>query len=125
MDVDLDEFIHEYYLVENFKNAYKRLIEPLLDKTQWPHVPLPFTVGAPLDKKGAGRYRKLRTKGCLEGGSGGQGKKAAKEAANEADKAAEEEAMQAAKPKRQLVKRKRMYKGCGELGHGETATSAA
>jgi hypothetical protein len=75
-----------------------------------------------LDKKGAGRYRKLRIKGCLEGGSGGKGKKAAKEAANEADQAAtEEEAMQAAKPKRQLVRGKRTCKRCGELGHGETS----
>ena len=117
VDVDLEGFVHDYYSVENFRNAYKRLIEPLPDKTQWPHVPLPFTVGAPLDKTGAGRYRKLWIKGCLEGGSGGKGKKAAKEA----DKAAEEEAMQAAKPKRQLVKGKIMCKGCGELGHGETS----
>ena len=59
----------------------------------------------------------MRIKGCLEGGSGGKAKKAAKED----DKAAEEEAMQTAKPKRQLVKGKRMCKGCGELGHGETS----
>jgi len=38
-------------------------------------MPLPFTVGAPLDKKGAGRYRKLQIKGCLERGSGGKGKR--------------------------------------------------
>jgi hypothetical protein len=120
--VDLEGFVHEYYSMEKFRNAYKRLIEPLPDKTQWPHVPLPFKVRAPLDKKGAGRYRKLRIKGCLEGGSGGKGKKAAKEAANEADQAAaEEEAMQAAKPKRQLVRGKRTCKRCGELGHGETS----
>ena len=73
-----------------------------------------------IGQKGAGRYRKLRIKGCLEGGSGGKGKKAAKEAAKEADKATEEEAMQAAKSKRQLVKEKRICKGCGELSHGET-----
>jgi hypothetical protein len=28
--------------VERFKNAYKRLIEPLPDKTQWPEVELDF-----------------------------------------------------------------------------------
>jgi hypothetical protein len=85
-------------------------------------VPLPFKVEAPLDKKGAGRYRKLQIKGCLEGGSGGKGKKATKEAANEADKAAaEEEAMRAGKPKRQLVRGKRMCKARGELGHEETS----
>jgi len=121
VDVDVEGFVHDYYSVEKIRNVYKRLIEPLLDKTQWPQVPLPFTVGAPLDKKGAGRYRKLQIKGCLEGGSGGKGKKAAKEAANEADKGAEEEAIGAAKPKRHLVRGKRMCKKCGELGHGETS----
>jgi len=92
VDVDLEDFVHDYYSVEKFRNAYKRLIEPLPDKSQWPHVELPFRVQAPCDKKGAGRNRKLRIKGCVEGGSGGKGKKAVKEA----DKAAEEEAMQAA-----------------------------
>jgi hypothetical protein len=45
VDVDLEGFVHEYYSMEKFRNAYKRLIEPLPDKTQWPHVPLPFKVG--------------------------------------------------------------------------------
>lgn len=122
VDVDLEPFVHEYFSVENFRNAYKRLIEPLPDKTQWPQVQLASRVEGPLDKKGAGRYRKLRIKGCLEGGSGGKGKKAAKEAAKEADNAAaEEEAMQAGKPKRQLIRGQRTCKGCGELGH--TASS--
>jgi hypothetical protein len=85
-------------------------------------VELPLQVEAPLNKKGVGRYRKLRIKGCLEGGSGGKGKKAAKEAANEVDnELAEEEAMQASKPKRQLVRGKRTCKGCGELGHTESS----
>lgn len=77
--------MHEYYSVERFKAAYRRLIEPMPDRSQWPDVELPFGVNAPLDKKGAGRYRKLRIKGFLEGG-GSKGKKAAKDAANEADK---------------------------------------
>jgi hypothetical protein len=122
VDVDLEPFVHEYFSVQNFKNAYKRLIEPIPDRTQWPIVELPLQVEAPLNKKGVGRYRKLRIKGCLEGGSGGKGKKAAKEAANEVDnELAEEEAMQASKPKRQLVRGKRTCKGCGELGHTESS----
>ena len=34
IDVRMEDFVHDYYSVERFKNAYKRLIEPLLDKTQ-------------------------------------------------------------------------------------------
>jgi hypothetical protein len=33
IDVRMEDFVHEYYSVERFKNAYKRLIEPLPDKT--------------------------------------------------------------------------------------------
>jgi hypothetical protein len=30
----MEDFVHDYYSMERFKNAYKRLIEPLPDKTQ-------------------------------------------------------------------------------------------
>jgi hypothetical protein len=50
IDVRMKDFVHEYYSVERFKNAYKRLIEPLPDKTQWPDVQLDFVVNAPLAK---------------------------------------------------------------------------
>lgn len=46
--VSMEDFVHDYYSVERFRNAYKRLIEPMPDKTQWPHVDIPFNVGAPL-----------------------------------------------------------------------------
>jgi hypothetical protein len=42
-----------------FKNAYKRLIEPLPDKNQWPEVELDFAFNAPLGKRSAGKPRKL------------------------------------------------------------------
>ena len=90
-NVHMEDFVHEYYSVDRFKAAYKRLIEPLPDRSQWPNVELPFGLKAPLDKKLASRYRKLRIKSFLEGG-GGKGKKAAKEAANGADKQATNEA---------------------------------
>ena len=115
--MDLEQFVHDYYSVDRFKATYGRENEPMTGRSQWPHVQLPFVVGAPLNPRESGRQRKLRIKGCLEGGSGGKGKKVA----NEADKAAEEEAIQAAKPKRQLVRGKRICKGCGELGNGETS----
>jgi hypothetical protein len=116
-NVPMQDFVHEYYSVERFQAAYKRLIEPLPDKSQWPKVELNFELNAPLDKKGPGRYRKLRMKSCLEGGNS-KGKKAAKEAANEADKQAADEAD---KGKKQMIRGKRKCKRCGELGHGETS----
>jgi hypothetical protein len=68
-DVELEDFVHEFYLVQRFKNAYKRIIEPLPDRSQWPIVDLPYVVAAPLDKRGRGKYKKLRIKNCLEGGN--------------------------------------------------------
>jgi hypothetical protein len=67
IDVKMEDFVHDYYSVERFKNAYKRLIEPLPDKTQWPKVELDFPVMAPLGKRHAGKSRKLHIKRCLEG----------------------------------------------------------
>ena len=109
LDVKLEDFVHEYYSVQRFKNAYYTIIEPLPNRTHWPNVDLPFVVGAPLDKKTAGRYRKLRIKGFLEGG-GSKGKRDAKEAAKEADKF-----------KKKMIRGKRRCNRCGELGHGETS----
>ena len=34
--------------MNRFRAAYGREIEPMIDKTQWPQVDLPFLVGAPL-----------------------------------------------------------------------------
>ncbi|CAN6244322.1 unnamed protein product, partial [Urochloa humidicola] len=53
-DVNLEDYVHEYYSVERFQNAYKRMIEPLPDKSFWPHVHLPFKVAAPLVPRGVG-----------------------------------------------------------------------
>ena len=117
----MENYVHDYYSVERFKNAYKRLIEPLPDKTHWPKVVLDFTVNAPLGKRAPGKPRKLQIKGCLEGGSGGKSKTDAKDAANQADKDAEMEVAEAAMGKRQLIKGQRQCKRCGELGHGETS----
>ena len=107
--------MHEYYSVERFRAAYKRTIEPFPDRSQWPNVDLSIRVHAPLPKKTTGRNRKLRIKGCLEGGNS-KGKKEAKEATNEADKQAEIEAQ---KGKKTIIRGKRRCQRCGELGHGQ------
>ena len=72
--VDLEQFVHDYYSVNRFRAAYGQEIEPMTDKTQWPHVDLPFGVGAPLEKLSVGRMRKLRIKGWDEGGHKKKGK---------------------------------------------------
>jgi hypothetical protein len=73
-NVKMENFVDDYYSVEKFKAAYQGEIEPITDKTQWPVVDLGFVLHAPLPKRGAGRHRKLRIKGALEGGSGNKPK---------------------------------------------------
>nr|ABA98175.1 transposon protein, putative, Mutator sub-class [Oryza sativa Japonica Group]ABA98179.1 transposon protein, putative, Mutator sub-class [Oryza sativa Japonica Group] len=67
-DVNIEDFVNPYFSVELFRKAYRRIIEPLGDKSYWPQVELPWVLGAPLPKKTNGRYIKLRIKSCLEGG---------------------------------------------------------
>ena len=72
--VNIEQFVHDYYSVNRFRAVYGREIEPMIDKTQWPQVDLPFLVGAPLTKLPVGRQRKLRIKGWEEGGHRKKGK---------------------------------------------------
>jgi hypothetical protein len=54
----LEEFVDEYYYVEKFQNAYKRVVVPLGDKSFWPQVDIGVTVGAPLSKRPMGWQQK-------------------------------------------------------------------
>jgi hypothetical protein len=56
--VKLEEFVDEYYYVEKFQNAYKRVVVPLGDKSFWPQVDIGVTVGAPLSKRPMGWQQK-------------------------------------------------------------------
>jgi hypothetical protein len=56
--VKLEEFVDEYYSVEKFQNAYKRVVVPLGDKSFWPQVDTDQAVGALLSKRPVGRQRK-------------------------------------------------------------------
>lgn len=105
-DVNIEDFVNPYFSVELFRKAYRRIIEPLGDKSYWPQVELPWVLGAPLPKKTNGRYIKLRIKSCLEGG----GKSKAKTTPTDNDSG-----------KRVLVRGKRRCKGCGEFGHVQTS----
>ena len=58
LEVDSQVYFHRFFVLLNHA-----LIEPMIDKTQWPQVELPFLVGAPLAKLPVGRRRKLRRDG--------------------------------------------------------------
>jgi hypothetical protein len=64
----MKDFVNEYYSVERFGNAYKRLIEPPPDKKQCPKVDISSFIGASLHKRCVVRQKKNRFKDPLEGG---------------------------------------------------------
>ncbi|WVZ68551.1 hypothetical protein U9M48_017480, partial [Paspalum notatum var. saurae] len=96
--------------------AYGRKIEPLTDKSQWPLVELAFPVSAPLTRRKAGRQRKLRIKGCLEGGSK---KKGANQSSN-GDENVDNSASTNAKGKK-MIRGPMTCKRCGEKGHRQAS----
>jgi hypothetical protein len=100
----IENYVHSYYSIAMFKEAYSRIIYPLRDSKQWPGVELEDWVRAPNGKRGVGRQRKLRFKSCLEGG------KKPKAASIEGDQ-------QGKSVKRGPVRCKR----CGELGHRQAS----
>lgn len=62
------DYLDPFYSVEKFKLAYADVIQPFLDKSQWPKVNIGFKLLPPLTKKGVGRQRKNRIVVCLEKG---------------------------------------------------------
>ena len=124
--MDLEQFVHDYYSVDRFKAAYGREIEPMIGRSQWPHVQLPFVVGAPLNPGESGRQRKLRIKGCLEGGHKKRGRKdgeGTNSATNACDNAtnAGDTAPTNAKGKK-MIRGPMTCKRCGEKGHRQASS---
>ncbi|XP_015696631.1 uncharacterized protein LOC102717927 [Oryza brachyantha] len=74
-NVDLADYVDNYYSVSKFQAAYVGYIEPIPDKTQWPHVDLGFKLWPPKLKRAAGRPRTRRIMGAEEGGSGASHKR--------------------------------------------------
>jgi hypothetical protein len=97
----IENYVHDFYSVQKFKEAYCRVIYPIRDRSQWPQVDMDSVVKGPLAKRGVGRQRKLRIKGCLEGGS--RPKTTTKEGG------------------RQMKRGPIRCKECGELGHRQTS----
>ena len=102
--------------MDRFKAAYGREIEPMTDKSQWPRVELPFVVGAPLAKRNKGRNRKLRIKGCLEGG---HKKKGANDGVN--DGSNDGSTAPTNSKEKKMIRGPVTCKKCGEKGHRQAS----
>jgi len=121
-NVDLEQFVHHYFSVEKFQAAYGREIEPLADKSQWPHVHLPFSVCAPLTKKNVGRQRKLRFKSCLERGHRKKGDNHdTNSAPTNGDGNPDNSALTNSKGKK-MIRGPVICKRCGEKGHRQASS---
>ena len=64
--VQISDYVHEYYSVAKFRAAYEQRVEPMPDRSQWPHFELGFKVFPPLLGRRPGRPKVVRIRGCLE-----------------------------------------------------------
>ena len=69
--LNIEDFVHDYYSVERFKMAYQFQIAPMNDKSQWPKVNLGFEMIPPPLQRATGRPRKQRVKARGEPGKRG------------------------------------------------------
>jgi len=69
--LNIEDFVHDYYSVERFKVAYQFQITPMNDKSEWPKVDLGFEMIPPPLQRAAGRPRKQRIKASGEPGKRG------------------------------------------------------
>lgn len=60
-NANVESFVHDYYSVERFRAAYRGIVPPMTDKSQWPQVDPGFKLLAPQLKPGLGK-RKYTTK---------------------------------------------------------------
>ena len=62
----IEHYIHDYYSVQHFNNAYKTRVPTMTDKKQWPEVDVGFHLFPPVLKKASGRPREKRIKPAHE-----------------------------------------------------------
>ena len=61
-EVQMDDFVHEYFSVDRFRKAYACKFNPMTSKDQWPHVDLGYKIKKPKLRRKPGRPRKSRIK---------------------------------------------------------------
>jgi hypothetical protein len=69
-EVQMDEFVHEYFSVDRYKKAYASKFNSMTSKDQWPHVNLGYKISKPKLRRKPGRPRKSRIKAFDEVGTG-------------------------------------------------------
>jgi hypothetical protein len=55
--VKLEEFVDDYYSMEKFKKAYKRVVVPLENKSFWAQIDIQVRIRVTLVKRHVGRQR--------------------------------------------------------------------
>jgi hypothetical protein len=73
-DVQMDDFVHEYFSVDRFRKAYASTFSPMTSKDSWPRVDLGYKIKKPKLRRKPGRPRKSRYKAFDESGSSKQRK---------------------------------------------------
>jgi hypothetical protein len=61
-EVRMDDFVHEYFSIEQFKKAYACSFNPMTSKDNWPHVDLGYKIKKPKLRRKPGRPRNYRIK---------------------------------------------------------------
>jgi len=61
-EVQMDEFVHEYFSVDRFRKTYDGTFTPMTSKDQWPKVDLGYKIQKPKLRRKPGRPRKSRIK---------------------------------------------------------------
>lgn len=67
-EVQMDDYVHDYFSVEKFKKAYSGMFNPMTSKHLWPHVDLEYKIKKPKLRRKPGRPRKTRIKASDEPG---------------------------------------------------------
>jgi hypothetical protein len=63
---DIAHYVHDYYSVQTFSNAYQTRVPTMTDKKQWPEVDVGFHLFPPVLKKASGRPREKRIRPAHE-----------------------------------------------------------
>ena len=61
-EVQMDDFIHEYFSIERLRKAYAGTFSPMTSKDLWPRVDLGYKIHKPKLRRKPGRPKKSRFK---------------------------------------------------------------
>jgi hypothetical protein len=68
-EVQMEDFVHEYYSVDRLRKTYAGIFTPMTSKHQWPHVDLGYKTCRPKLRRKPGRPRVSRIKASDEDGT--------------------------------------------------------